>query len=189
MPTLLRVRLSCLAIATAVVASACGGQDPPDNDLATVLCDSPEGTWTNLNDEPAGIRDVPTLVTWTDEVGCLINGGFLFHRMGDEHCGLEDAEFISLGLPVGTPYTGPNADPPGQDWEPEFFFNTDGAWESEPNGVEVSLSDIPTDATELGLKGSGGRTLFISTNDSMLWVASGDVVRRFVRPSNEIACA
>lgn len=187
MPTLLRLLLASLAVA--VLASACGGEDSSENDLASISCDSPDGTWTNLNDEPPGIRELPDLVTWTDEAGCLINAGFLFHRLGDEHCGLEDAEFISLGLPIGTPYTGPNADPPGQDWEPEFFFNTDGAWESEPHGVEVSVSDVPADAIDLGLKGSAGRTMFISRDESMLWVARGDVARQYVRPSDEIACA
>jgi hypothetical protein len=114
--------LFALVLAVLSIAS-CGGTESADDELVVSTCDSAEGTWTYLADEPASIRELPDLISWTDEAGCLINANFLFHRVGDEHCGIEQLEFISIGLPVGTPYTGPSSLPPGQDWEPEFVFN------------------------------------------------------------------
>jgi len=183
------VQMFATTVFLLLVGAACAGAGSSDDDgLIIAACDSDEDTWTYLADEPPGFRDNPGFVTWTVE-NCVINANFVFHRSGDEHCEMQETEFISIGLPVGTPYTGPNAIPPGQDWMPEFFFNADGAWETEPPGVELAASDLPPDAVDVGLLGAGGRTMFIAADEATLWVVQDDVAKAFVEPTEEVACA
>ncbi len=156
-----------------------------------VLCDGPAGSWTDLSNEPAGMRDGSgPRVDWTDDAGCAINLGSLFHTFGDDHCDWERVEFISIGLPIGSPFTGPDADPPGQDWSPFFLFNTDGAVGGMPKGEQLTPEELPADATDIGLKTTTGRRLRLAADEQTLYEVQGDVVRAFEKvDEDEVGCA
>lgn len=173
-------------LAAALLSATCGSDD---SGQSVTLCDSPDGSWTNLNSEPVGFRDGSgERIDWTDEIGCAVNLEYVFHRFGDDHCGWQDAEFISIGLPIGSPYTGPNANPPGQDWEPQFFHNTNGAVSSFDPGVV--LAELPSDATDTGLRAAGGRELWSSAGEEQLYVQQGDEVKVFAPVADDdVSCA
>lgn len=156
-----------------------------------VLCEGPAGSWTDLTDEPEGWREGSgPRVDWTDDAGCAINLDSLFHTFGDDHCDWERVEFISIGLPIGSPFTGPEADPPGQDWSPFFLFNTDGAVGGVADGEQLTPEDVPADATDIGAKTATGRRLRLATDEQTLYEVQGEVVRAFVQiDADEVGCA
>ncbi len=104
----------------------------------------------------------------------------LFHRFGDDHCDWEQVEYISLGLPVGEPFTGPDADPPTQDWDPFFLFNDEGAVSGLPDGERLAAEDVPPDATDIGAKTVAGRRLRLAADGQTLYEIQGDAARAFV---------
>ncbi len=184
-----------LVVAVFALAAVCAGcaadQAEPVGQAVNVICDAPEGSWTNLDGEsPQWRADVDNRVDWTDEGGCAINLEFVFHTFGSDHCGWEKTERISIGVPFGTPYTGDRADPPGQDWEPMFFHNTDGDFDRLPPGEVIGIDELPPGATDLGLRSAGGRQLWAADDATALYEIRGDTVRVFVPASDdEISCA
>ena len=175
-----------LLLVLATLLAACGGNAPGQE---VSLCDGPAGTWTDLTTEPQSFRDGSSpRIDWTDDAGCAVNLEFVFHRFGDDHCEWETAEFVSIGVPLGEPYTGPNATPPGQDWEPLFFHNTDGALDHMEPGR--TLSELPDDAIDVGLRAIDGRELWAAPDTSELYVVQDDSVRVFVPALDEdVSCA
>lgn len=155
-----------------------------------VLCTEPAGSWTDTSDEDPDWRTGQRSVDWTDEAGCAVRLDHVWHNFGDDHCDWEDVEHISFGLPVGSPYTGPEASPPGQDWEPFFIFNTAGAVSGLPAGQEMAASDIPATAIDTGLRTVTGRSLLLADDESVLYDVQGDSARLFVRiPGDDYGCA
>ena len=156
-----------------------------------VLCTEPAGSWTDISDEDPDWRTGQPSVSWTEDGGCAVRLDHVWHNFGDEHCDWESVEHISFGLPVGTPYTGPDADPPGQDWEPFFIFNTDGAVQGFPPGQELAASDVPTTAIDTGLRTATGRSLLLAEDESALYDVQGDNARVFVRlpDDHDYGCA
>lgn len=154
-----------------------------------LICTEPAGSWTDLTGEDEAWRDQPS-VAWTDETGCAIRLDHVWHNFGDDHCDWERVEHISFGLPIGTPYTGPDADPPGQDWEPFFIYNTDGAVGNLPAGERIGAADVPATAIDTGLQTVTGRSLLIAEDESALYEVQGDTARVFVRiPEDQYGCA
>ncbi len=179
-----------LLVGTLLLA-ACGSDGTANTEPGSAPvheCDGPPGSWTNLSSEPIGFRDDPSArVNWT-EGGCAVNLNFIFHRYGDEHCDTEDVEFISIGVPIGTPYTGPEATPPGQDWEPLFFHNTGNAYDWLPPAVV--LDELPADAVDTGLRAAGARELHVAPDENELYVVNdGDVHVFPVVSEEETNCA
>ncbi len=184
-----------LTVAVLAFAAACTGsgadQAEPVGQAVNVTCDAPVGSWTNLDGEsPQWRADVDNRVDWSDEAGCAVNLEFVFHTFGSDHCGGERTERISIGVPFGTPYTGDQADPPGQDWEPLFFHNSDDDFEQLPPGEVLSIDQPPTGATDVGLRSADGRQLWATADASELYEVQGDSVRVFVPASDEAtSCA
>ncbi len=172
-----------------VASIAVGGCANADELDPVALCDGPTGSWTNLDSESENFRTDPQdRIDWTDEAGCAVNMNFVFHTFGDDHCGWEDAEFISIGVPIGVPYSGPEATPPGQDWEPKFFHNTDAAVAAFDAGT--FLDQLPTDAVDTGLRSTGDRELWISASDDELYVKENAAIRVFVSVADDdVSCA
>ena len=173
----------------AAALTACGGADSrSDNDHSVALCEGPVGSWTDLSSEPEAFRDGSSpRIDWTDEAGCAINLEFVFHRFGDDHCGWERAELISIGVPIGVPYTGENADPPEQDWEPLFFHNTGGVVGSFAAGTV--LDSVPAAAIDTGLR-AGMRSLWADEAMTVLYLEDDIDVRVFVPVADaEVSCA
>jgi hypothetical protein len=157
---------------------------------AYVLCTEPAGSWTDTSDEDPDWRTGQPSIDWTDEAGCAIRLDHVWHNFGDDHCEWQDVEHISFGLPIGTPYTGPEANPPGQDWAPFFIFNTDGAVNGLPVGQELAASDVPATAIDTGLRTATGRSLFLAEDESVLYDIQGDNARLFVQISeDDYGCA
>ena len=157
---------------------------------AFILCDGPAGSWTDLTDEPAGQRAELPIVDWTDEAGCAIRLDTIFHTFGDGHCDWEDVEYISLGIPIGEPFSGPDATPPEQDWEPLFLFNSDGAVANLPAGERLDVEDVPADAVDTGLTTATGRRLRLSADELTLYEIQGSSVRAFVATDDDdVSCA
>ncbi len=174
---------------TLLLLAGCGGEDVTTAAPVT-LCDGPEGTWTDLSTEPEWWRDgIPErAVNWTDEAGCAVNGQYVFHDFGDEHCGWENVEFLSIGVPIGTPYSGPDADPPGEDWEPRYFHNADGGVEGY--APAETLGELPATATDTGLRAAGDRLMWAEPDASRIYVQRGDDVQVFVPvDDDEVGCA
>ncbi|MEM7325337.1 MAG: hypothetical protein AAF531_19775 [Actinomycetota bacterium] len=188
--------LLALAVLVALVAG-CSADDstsaPPEDrgsQVEYLLCTEPAGSWTDLTGEDPAWRDDQPSVGWTDQSGCAVRLDHVWHTFGDDHCGWEFVESISFGLPVGTPYTGEVADPPGQDWEPLFLFNTDGAVEGLPTGETVAAADVPATATDTGLRTVTGRSLRLAADRSALYDVQGETARVFVRiTEDDYGCA
>lgn len=175
-----------------MLLAACGsdGVGIADPGIAAVdECDGPAGSWTNLSSEPEWFRDDSgSRINWTDDSGCAINLEYVFHRFGDEHCEWETIEILSIGTPIGTPYTGDNADPPGDDWEPLFFHN--GASAATHLEAGTTLDELPTDAVDTGLRAAGDRALFSSPDEDILYLQQGGDILVFVAGSDEeLSCA
>ncbi len=188
------VRAALFVAAIAALAVACS--DEPDgssgggSQAEYLLCTEPAGSWTDLTDEDENWRANAPAVGWTDESRCAIRLDTVWHTFGDEHCDWERVEHISIGLPIGTPYTGPDADPPGQDWDPFFIFNTDGAIDGLPTGQRIAAGDVPATALDTGLQTVTGRRLLIAADESALYEIQGDDARVFLRmPEQSYGCA
>ncbi len=176
----------------AVLLAACGGDGTGSADPGSAPvdeCDGPAGSWTDLSSEPEWFRDDSSnRINWTDEGGCAVNLEFVFHRFGDDHCEWDAAEFISIGVPIGTPYTGENAVPPEQDWEPQFFHNTDQAVSHFDAGSV--LGELPANAVDTGLRAAGDRAMYSSPDETELYLLKGSDVFVFVPVADEdVACA
>ncbi len=187
--------LTTTAVALSAVAGLVGCGDANNGGITGsqpeyVLCDGPPGTWTDLTDEETGRRESGPIVIWTDEDGCAIRLDTIFHRFGDDHCGWEDVEYLSLGVPIGEPFSGPDATPPVQDWEPLFLFNTDGAVANLPAGERLAAADVPEDALDIGAKTVTGRRRHLSADELTVYEVQGDDARAFVATADgEVSCA
>lgn len=175
-----------------MLLAGCGSGVAIDSDpgMAPVdECDGPAGSWTDLSSEPEWFRDDSgARINWTDDNGCAINLEYVFHRFGDDHCEWETIEMLSIGIPIGTPYTGDNADPPGQDWEPLFFHN--GAAAATHLEAGTTLAELPVDAVDTGLRAAGDRALFSSPDEDVLYLQQGGEVLVFVAGTDEeLSCA
>ncbi len=196
-----RLPFATLCLTLLALTVGCSNDDATDaggaNDGAAggsqaeyLLCTEPAGSWTDLTDEDESWRANAIAVPWTDETQCAIRLDTMWHRFGQEHCGWEATERISIGLPIGTPYTGPEADPPGQDWDPFFFFNTDGVFPGLPAGEVIATADVPASAIDTGMRTVTGRQMSIAEDESALYEIQGDVARVFVRSSDDdTSCA
>jgi len=187
-------RLILLAGIGAFAAAACSGGDDEDlgdtsSQAEYLICTEPAGSWTDLTGEDPAWRDQPS-VNWTDEDQCAVRLDHVWHHYASDHCDWEQVETISFGLPLGTPYTGPDATPPGQDWDPFFLFNTDGAMSHLPAGERIAAAEVPANAMDTGLRTVTGRSLFLAADDSALYDVQGDTAQVFVRIDAEQAdCA
>lgn len=190
----LAVGIGFLVLFVAAGCTSSGGDTAGDNDgggatAEYLLCTEPAGSWTDLTGEDESWRDQPS-INWTDDSGCAIRLDHVWHNFGDDHCDWERVEHISFGLPVGTPYTGQDADPPGQDWEPFFIFNTDGAVGSLPVGQQIDAADVPATAIDTGLQTVTGRSLFIAEDETALYEVQDNTARVFIRiPEDQYGCA
>lgn len=197
--TRLKLRLLLALIVVTVGAGACSSGDESDQSGSGgqgtsgpeyLLCTEPADSWTDLTGEDEGWRTGTPLVGWTDESGCAIRLDTVWHQFGQEECEWEDTERLSIGLPIGTPYTGPDATPPGQDWDPFFFFNTNGDFEDLPQGEVIAAADVPETAVDTGLRTATGRRMSIADDEQTLYEIQGATARVFVRSSDDAtSCA
>ena len=185
-----------LVLGCALTATACSNSGEEgatgDHDTATLTdcADAEPGSWTDLTAQADGFDTAALATRWGDEQGCALRLDVVFHTNSSDHCDWERAETISFGVPAGTPFTGPDADPPGQDWEPLYFFNTDGVVESQPPGRVVSISELPDDAVDIGARSTDGKRLLLAADEETLFEVDGDLARAFVRTADEdVSCA
>lgn len=189
------LRLPALIVALWLpLLAGCGSPEDVGSGVASqaehLLCTEPAGSWTDLTDEDEAWRANAPAIAWTDASRCAIRLDTVWHRFADEHCDWEEVENISMGLPLGTPYTGPDAQPPGQDWDPAFLFNTDGAVDHLPPGETIAAADVPDTAVDTGLRTINDRRLFLADDESALYEVQGDSARVFVRTlDDEFSCA
>ncbi len=189
-----RLLVAVAAAATFASCSSDGGDTTDEvgggSQVEYLLCTEPAGSWVDLTGEDPSWRNDQPSVGWTDASGCAVRLDHVWHSFGDQHCDWEQVETISFGLPLGTPYTGESATPPGQDWEPFFVFNTGGAVTNLPEGEQISAADVPPTAINTGLQTVTGRALFLAEDESALYDVQGDNARVFVRVSeDEVGCA
>jgi hypothetical protein len=131
----------------------------------------------------AGCRGTDWSAEWTDRRGEEVPDSILVTYRGDEHCDWQSAAFLDVGWPLGRRHaTAAGARRYVRD--PEGLFP--GLLLAEFDGD----AELPRDARFTGYR-SGDAELWLSPTeaDRALFVVRGDVVERWPRARDALACA
>ncbi len=128
-------------------------------------CDSPNGSLTDVANEPPRWRTAAQYQTWATANGCELRIDALGDRSGAQHCGWQNARVIVTGSPVGALYSSPTntqtfvRDPQGAFGHPELTAGFDphatlppGAQDTGFRLGDTQLWTDPADPTTIYLK-------------------------------------
>lgn len=176
------LRVTMLTVVLAVTATACTQAiddasvtetttivfDADDETLTVsrpVGCDAEPGSPTDLDSEPAQWLAFGDYKRWFDAEGCPVRIDVISNINGAEHCDLEDAEFITIGRPLGRSII---SLPP--ETMNRYVWNADGVIEGMPPGETIEISELPASAIDTGYV-QGDRQLWIDgESESVIYV-------------------
>ncbi len=123
-----------------------------DDETLTVTrpvgCDAEPGSPTDLDSEPEQWLAFGEYRRWFDAEGCPVRIDVISNINGAEHCDLEDAEFITIGRPLGTSII---SLPPNT--MNRYVWNANGVIPGMPSGETIEISELPTTSTRAMCKG------------------------------------
>ena len=176
------LRVVMLTVVLAVTAAACAqtNGDGSATDTTTIVfdvddqtytvtrpvgCDAEPDSPTDRNSEPQQWLAFGEYKRWLDAEGCPVRIDVISNINGAEHCDLEDAEFVTIGRPLGRSII---SLPP--ETMNRYVWNADGVIQGMPPGEIIELSDLPTTAIDTGYV-QGNRQLWIDDeSDSVVYV-------------------
>ncbi len=176
------LRVMMLAVVLAVVATACTQTtgDTSATETTTIVfdlddqtytvtrpvgCDAEPGSPSDLDSEPEQWLAFGEYKRWFDAAGCPVRIDVISNINGAAHCDLEDAEFITIGRPLGRSII---ALPPNT--MNRYVWNANGVIQAIPSGEIIEVSDLPATAIDTGYV-QGNRQLWIDDeSDSVLYV-------------------
>jgi len=148
-----------------------------------VGCVSEPGAPTDLDSEPSQWLAFGEYKRWSDSEGCPVRVDVVAHINGAEHCDVQDAEFITIGRPlgVGVEYLSPET-------ANRYVWNAGGVVRGLPPAKTVSSSDLPASAVDTGYVREADRLWLDEADASVLYVVAGETARVFVRDFEAGVC-
>lgn len=141
-----------------------------------VGCDAQSGTPIDLNSEPARWLAFGDYLRWFDGDGCPVRVDVISYILGAEHCGWRQAEFITIGKPLGAPVESLSSDRANR-----YVWNAGGVIDGMAPGESMTRPDLPTSAFPTGYS-RGARQLWLDDADeSVLYVLQDDTVQVWAR--------
>lgn len=143
-------------------------------------CAAEPGSATDLSSEPAAWLLYTRYSRWTDAVGCEVRVDVISQSAGPAHCSWEAATFITVGTPIGAPYStsdGPADTSRTYIWDPEgVLISIDGI----NRDVSIPVEKLPETAADAGFR-DGDAQLWLDRADStVLYRVSGGFADRLV---------
>ncbi len=198
-------RYSVLVVVLAVTAAACtrptGGDtgDVSVTETTTIVfelddqtytvsrpvgCDAASEAPTDLDSEPAQWLAFGEYMRWFDAESCPVRVDVISHINGAEHCDVQDAEFITIGRPLGAAVKVLSPETANR-----YVWNADGVIGGLPSGETIAAADLPPTAADTGYV-QGDKHLWLDEADeSVLYVVANDTVQVFVRDFEAGLCA
>ena len=160
-------------------------------------CAAVPGSATDLSAEPVGRLahgDGPH--RWTDTNGCPVRIDVIEQYAGPEHCGWQDATFLTVGDPIGTPFAG--ASSRRYFWDPKNVVRQ-GASTSSSSPVApgarpetrttIPVAELPGSAEDTSFR-DGNAQLWANGDDPyVVYRVIGDVAERWVSAEPWMVCA
>jgi hypothetical protein len=149
-----------------------------------VGCDAEPGSPTDLDAEPAQWLAFGDYKRWSDAEGCPVRVDVISNINGAAHCELQDAEFISIGRPLGAPVTSLSPATANR-----YVWNANGVIPGLPPGETVPTSALPDTGFDTGYIQGESELWLDAADESVLFVVDGDTTRVFVRDFEAGICA
>jgi hypothetical protein len=148
-----------------------------------VGCDAEPGSPTDLDSEPAQWLAFGEYKRWFDTAGCPVRIDVISHINGATHCDLQEAEFITIGRPLGSgvEYLSPEV-------ANRYVWNEDGVIPGLLPGETMATSDLPETATDTGYVQGDSRLWLDESDESVLFIVDGDTARVFIRDFEAGVC-
>ncbi len=195
------LRVMMLTVVLAMVAAACTQTtgDASATETTTIVfdlddqtytvtrpvgCDAEAGSPTDLESEPEQWLAFGEYKRWFDAEGCPVRIDVISNIDGAAHCDLEDAEFITIGRPLGTSII---SLPPNT--MNRYVWNANGVIPGMPSGETIELSELPTTALDTGYVQGQEHLWLDDASESVIYVVNGDAARILVVDFEAGICA
>lgn len=176
-----------LVVALLLLAVACGGssQNLDDLILRPKGCEAESGSPTDLDAEPAHWLRSGNRLRWTDAKGCPVRVDVISHIRGAEHCGWEEAQFITIGRPLGSSVAGGLSPETAN----RYVWDPSGILPGGPFGTVVSRADLPSTTHDTGFRQDGAELWLDEADESVLHRVTGNQAQIWVRDFEVGICA
>ncbi|NHZ71424.1 MAG: hypothetical protein GWP18_07255 [Proteobacteria bacterium] len=158
--------------------------DQTDTVTRPVGCDAEPDSPTDLNSEPAQWLAFGEYKRWLDAEGCPVRIDVISNINGAPHCELQDAEFITIGRPLGTSII---SLPPNT--MNRYVWNANGVIPGMAPGETIDLADLPATALDTGYVQGQDHLWIDEGTESKLYVVNGDTARVLIMDLEAGICA
>jgi len=149
-----------------------------------VGCDAEPGSPTDLDSEPAQWLAFGEYKRWSDAQGCPVRIDVISHINGAAHCDLQDAEFITVGRPLGEAVTALSPTTANR-----YVWNAHGVIPGLPPGETMTTSDLPETSADTRYVQGDTQLWLDESDESVLFIVEGDMAKVFVRDFEAGICA
>ena len=149
-------------------------------------CASPPGSPSDLSSEPAAWLLYNEFLRWTDADGCPVRVDVIAHYRGPEHCDWQAMEFVTVGIPPGTPFRDDVASSTYV-WDPDDVL---GDFDDVNRARTIDVTELPATAADTGFRQNRSELWFDSADPDVAYRVTGANADVLVRDApRRILCA